>query len=39
MKAGLPPDCWLMDDVEVYRFEGQIFQEIKPRGEVEEVSL
>lgn len=39
MKAGLPPDCWLMEDTEVYRFEGQIFQEKEPRGEVEEASL
>jgi len=37
MKANLPPDCWLMKEVEVYRFEGQIFREKKPRGEVEEV--
>jgi hypothetical protein len=39
MKAGLPADCWLMDETEVYRFEGQIFQETKPRGEVREVRL
>lgn len=38
MKANLPPDCWLMKEVEVYRFEGQIFREKKPRGEVEEVT-
>ncbi|HID43367.1 MAG TPA: TIGR00296 family protein [Archaeoglobaceae archaeon] len=36
MKANLPPDCWLMDEVEVFRFEGQIFQEKEPRGEIEE---
>ena len=36
MKAGLPPDCWL-SGAEVYRFEGQIFKEIEPRGEVVEV--
>jgi len=39
MKAGLPPDCWLMEGTEVYRFEGQIFKEIEPRGEVVEVDL
>ncbi|HIP25098.1 MAG TPA: TIGR00296 family protein [Archaeoglobus profundus] len=39
MKAGLPPDCWLVEDTEVYRFEGQIFKEVKPRGDVVEVNL
>ncbi len=38
MKAGLPPDCWL-SRAEVYRFEGQIFKEEKPRGKVVEVDL
>lgn len=38
MKAGLPPDCWLTG-AEVYRFEGQIFKEVKPRGEVVELEL
>ncbi len=36
MKANLPPDCWLAG-AEVYRFEGQIFKEVKPRGEIIEV--
>ncbi len=38
MKAGLPPDCWLTG-AEVYRFEGQIFKEVRPRGEVVEVDI
>jgi len=38
MKAGLPPDCWLTG-AEVYRFEGQVFKEVKPRGKVVEVDL
>ncbi len=38
MKAGLPPDCWL-SGAEVYRFEGQIFKEVEPDGEVVEVKL
>ncbi len=38
MKAGLPPDCWLTG-AEVYRFEGQIFKEKEPRGEVVEVDI
>ncbi len=39
MKAGLPPDCWLVEGTEVYRFEGQIFKEVEPRGDVKEVDL
>jgi len=38
MKAGLPPDCWLTG-AEVYRFEGQIFKEVEPKGEVVEVEI
>ncbi|MDI9646505.1 MAG: TIGR00296 family protein [Archaeoglobales archaeon] len=38
IKAGLPPDCWL-SGAEVYRFEGQIFKEEKPKGKVIEVRL
>jgi len=33
MKAGLSPDAWL-GGAEVYRFEGQIFKEKEPGGEV-----
>ncbi len=39
LKAGLPPDCWLMESVEVYTFEGQIFRESEPRGRVVEVNI
>ncbi|AKG92104.1 uncharacterized protein, PH0010 family/AmmeMemoRadiSam system protein A [Geoglobus ahangari] len=39
LKAGLPPDCWLMEGVEVYTFEGQIFKEVEPRGKVVEVDM
>ncbi|MEM1578853.1 MAG: TIGR00296 family protein [Archaeoglobaceae archaeon] len=38
MKAGLSPDCWLTG-VEVYRFEGQIFKEVEPKGAVVEVDV
>jgi len=38
MKAGLPPDCWLTG-AEVYRFEGQIFKEVEPRGKIVEVDI
>ncbi|MBP1909270.1 TIGR00296 family protein [Methanolobus bombayensis] len=35
IKAGLPHDAWVTG-AEVYAFEGQIFTETKPRGEVKE---
>ncbi|MFZ2410378.1 MAG: TIGR00296 family protein [Candidatus Methanoperedens sp.] len=38
MKAGLMPDAWL-SDAEVYSFEGQIFEEIEPGGEVREKDI
>jgi uncharacterized protein (TIGR00296 family) len=34
LKAGLPPDSWLLNGVEVKVFEGEIFEEIEPQGEV-----
>jgi len=34
MKAGLPPDYWLLDGTTVKVFEGEIFEEIKPGGDV-----
>lgn len=34
MKAGLPPDSWLLDGVRVKVFEGEIFQELEPAGKV-----
>ncbi len=34
MKAGLPPDSWLIDDVKIYRFKARIFTEIEPNGKV-----
>ena len=39
LKAGLSPDCWLFNEVELYTFEGQIFKEELPRGKVIEVKL
>lgn len=35
MKAGLMPDAWL-NGAEVYSFEGQIFEEVEPGGEIKE---
>jgi uncharacterized protein (TIGR00296 family) len=34
LKAGLPPDAWLLDEVQVKTFEGEIFEELTPAGEV-----
>jgi len=34
IKAGLPPDCWLLKDTKVYKFSCVIAQEITPKGEV-----
>ena len=34
LKAGLPPDSWLLDRVKVKVFEGEIFEELEPAGKV-----
>jgi uncharacterized protein (TIGR00296 family) len=34
VKAGLPPDCWLMKGTKIYKFQAIIFEEEKPRGDV-----
>ncbi|PMB74270.1 TIGR00296 family protein [Candidatus Bathyarchaeota archaeon] len=39
VKAGLPPDCWLMKGTKVYKFQAIIFEEEKPRGEVRRKTL
>ncbi len=39
LKAGLPPDSWLLDGVEVKVFEGEIFEEVKPEGEIRRKSI
>ncbi len=38
MKAGLMPDAWL-NGAKVYSFEGQIFEEMEPGGEIREKIL
>ena len=38
-KAGLPLDCWLDKRTKNYKFQGQIFSETKPEGEVIEKSF
>jgi uncharacterized protein (TIGR00296 family) len=39
IKAGLPPDCWLLNDTKIYKFQAIIFEEEKPRGEVKRKAL
>jgi len=34
IKAGLPPDNWLLEGTKVYKFQAIIFEEAKPKGEV-----
>ena len=34
IKAGLPPDCWLMEGTKVYKFQAIIFHEKFPRGSI-----
>ena len=34
LKAGLPPDSWLLNGTRVKVFEGEIFEEITPAGEI-----
>ncbi len=39
LKAGLPPDSWTDKETIIHRFSGQIFTEIKPKGEIKEKNL
>jgi uncharacterized protein (TIGR00296 family) len=39
MKAGISPDAWVDDKTKVYTFQGQIFQETSPKGEVVEEKI
>jgi len=34
IKAGLPPDSWLLKDTKVYKFQAIIFEETSPKGKV-----
>lgn len=38
-KAGLPPDCWLLKETRIYKFQAIIFEEESPRGEIKRKSL
>ena len=35
-KAGLPPDAWFDKEADIYSFQGQIFAEDKPYGQIRE---
>jgi len=39
VKAGLPPDNWLLAGTKIYKFQAIIFEEEKPNGEVKRKSL
>jgi uncharacterized protein (TIGR00296 family) len=39
LKAGLPADAWIDPETEVMYFEGQIFAEVQPMGEVVEKDI
>jgi len=39
LKAGLPPNAWTWEGVRIYRFEGRIFEEKEPNGEIVELVL
>jgi len=39
MKAGLSPDCWLLNETKIYRFQAIIFGEKSPKGEIEQKDL
>jgi hypothetical protein len=38
LKAGLSEDCWKKKGTEIYRFEAEIFEEVRPLGPVKRVS-
>jgi uncharacterized protein (TIGR00296 family) len=39
IKAGLPPDSWLIKDTKIYKFRAIIFEEKTPSGEIERLKL
>jgi uncharacterized protein (TIGR00296 family) len=34
VKAGLPPDSWLLEGTKIYRFQAIIFEETTPKGKI-----
>jgi len=39
VKAGLPPDSWLVRGTKIYKFHAIIFEEEKPKGEIKRKTL
>jgi len=39
LKAGLMPDAWFDKNTKIFKFSGQIFSEIEPRGNIKENTL
>lgn len=39
MKAGISPTAWIEEDVKIYSFEAQIFEELEPNGHVVEKDI
>lgn len=39
IKAGLMPDAWFDKKTKIFKFSGQVFTEVKPRGEIKEKKL
>jgi len=35
IKAGLPPDSWLLKGTKIYKFQAIIFEEVSPKGKIE----
>ena len=33
-KAGLPFDCWIMEETKVYKFQAMVFEEEEPNGKI-----
>ena len=39
LKAGLMPDAWFDEKTKISKFSGQVFTELKPRGDIKEKKL
>ena len=39
LKAGIPRGCWKNNETKIYKFNAQIFKEIKPKGKIIEIKL
>lgn len=39
MKAGLSPDCWILEGTKIYKFQAIIFEETTPNGEIKSKKL